>query len=132
MIKINQHKFLNDQRGVVTVEFVCWVPVYLMIIALIVDVSFLFFGQTGLWSTAHDTSRQMAIGEMTIEQGKQYASSKSSFWVDEAEVDIVLANNTVQVSVISDAGELTPFGFFGLAQNLAISAQTTHMMEIPQ
>ena len=132
MKKKNQTNFIDDIRGIVTVEFVCWVPIYLLIIALIVDVSFLFFGQTGLWSTAHDTSRQMAIGEMTIDQGKQYALSKASFWFDEAEVNIVLSNSTVQVSVTSNAGELTPFGFFGLAPTMILTAQTTHMLEVPQ
>ena len=39
----------DDESGATTVEFVLWVPVFMFILMITVDVSLLFLRQSNLW-----------------------------------------------------------------------------------
>ena len=51
----------SDDSGATTVEFVLWVPVFMFILMITVDVSLLFLRQSNLWYVARDVARQASL-----------------------------------------------------------------------
>jgi Flp pilus assembly protein TadG len=51
------------EDGSVSVEFVVWMPVFLVIFALIADAGTLYLIQASMWDTAMDCARRMATGQ---------------------------------------------------------------------
>lgn len=51
----------SDDSGATTVEFVLWVPVFMFILMITVDVSLLFLRQSNLWYVARDAARQASL-----------------------------------------------------------------------
>ncbi|MCK4861478.1 MAG: pilus assembly protein [Rhodobacteraceae bacterium] len=55
----------RDDSGATTVEFVLWVPVFMFILMITVDVSLLFLRQSNLWYVARDGARQASLRLIT-------------------------------------------------------------------
>ena len=55
----------SDDSGATTVEFVLWVPVFMFILMITVDVSLLFLRQSNLWYVARDVARQASLHQIT-------------------------------------------------------------------
>ncbi len=123
-------RFLDDEGAAITIEFLLWVPVYMAVLTIIVDASLMFTGYAGLWEAAHDTSRQLSMGGMSLSDGELYGEEKALHWVPNPDVTAkIIDGDKVQVRVAVAASELAPFGFLGLAQTFDIVATTTHFLE---
>lgn len=128
-------KFLNDENGAVTVEFVLWVPVFLMLIAAAVDLSTLFMNQSNLWHVTRDAARIVSRHGMTPAEAETYLKNNgtiSSFIADPAnDVDVSLDSSNLYVTASVDATltELDVFGFFNFTPNFVINASVTLAME---
>ncbi|MBC7141878.1 MAG: pilus assembly protein, partial [Rhodobacteraceae bacterium] len=57
-------RFSRCDDGAATVEAVLWLPLYVMLIALLADVSMMFHGQSRLLRIAQDANRNMSIGRL--------------------------------------------------------------------
>lgn len=53
-------------------EFVLWLPIFMMIVALIVDVTLLLQTQSRFFDVARTSSRQVALGIMTEAEAESY------------------------------------------------------------
>ncbi len=122
--------FLEDEAAAITIEWVMWVPAYAAVLTIIVDASLMFTSYAGLWEAAHDTSRQLSRGEMTLSDGEFYGTQKAWVWATNPDVTAEFVDcNKVQVQVAVAASELAPFGFLGFARTFDIVATTTHFLE---
>jgi hypothetical protein len=59
----------SDDSGATTVEFVLWVPVFMFILMITVDVSLLFLRQSNLWYVARDVARQASLRQIDTTAG---------------------------------------------------------------
>lgn len=57
--------FLSDESGSATVEFVIWVPWFMLLLMITTDVSFVWFNHTQMLNTSRDAARRMSIGELS-------------------------------------------------------------------
>ena len=57
--------FLRREDGTVTLEFVIWIPVFLIILAFIADAATTFLIQSSMWNAAMDCARRMSVGQYT-------------------------------------------------------------------
>lgn len=70
-------RLARGESGVVTLEFVAWMPVFVVILALTADACKLYLTQADMWSVARDTSRRMSTGQLgTPESAQAYAQSQ--------------------------------------------------------
>ncbi len=68
--------FLRDEQGVVTIEFVLWVPIFVGLFVLVTDASIIYLTHSEMWSAARDTTRRMTTGEITSRaQARDYAAA---------------------------------------------------------
>ncbi|OUS04270.1 hypothetical protein A9Q96_15065 [Rhodobacterales bacterium 52_120_T64] len=73
----------SDDSGATTVEFVLWVPVFMFILMITVDVSLLFLRQSNLWYVARDGARQASLRIITDDAGLQdYVETQGTFGGD--------------------------------------------------
>ncbi len=57
--------FLRDEKGVVTIEFVLWVPIFVGLFVFVTDASIIYLTHSEMWSVARDTTRRMTTGQIT-------------------------------------------------------------------
>ena len=73
----------SDDSGATTVEFVLWVPVFMFILMITVDVSLLFLRQSNLWYVARDGARQASLRLITdVDVLKNYVETQGTFGGD--------------------------------------------------
>ena len=58
-----RRSFFRRQDGSVSVEFVVWLPVFLVVLGFIADASTTYLIQASMWDTAMDCARRMSTGQ---------------------------------------------------------------------
>lgn len=110
----------NDRAGV-TIEFVLWIPVFLVVLALTVDVSMLFLRQANIWNVTRDAARQGALHRLrTVDEIEDYAEKLASFDGDAATATAVITTTDVMLQVTVPISDVGIFGILqiGAGQNL--------------
>lgn len=69
-------RFLRDERGSATIEFVLWVPVFAFILMATVDATILYLHHTEMWNVARDVARRVAVGDITEAQAKDVIANE--------------------------------------------------------
>ena len=119
-------RFVKDETGSVTIEFVLWVPVFVLILAITVDASILFLTQANLWSIARDTTRQMAAGQYpTNASAETAASDRMASWGDNATVTASRDSDFVKLTMTVPIADVSPFNIVGsfTSGNIAIALE---------
>jgi len=128
----------GDESGATTVEFVLWVPVFMLILMLTVDVSLLFLRQSNLWQVARDTARQVSIGQKDAVTGHTYATDKGTFGGDIPDVVVDVDTNLrmVRVDISVPMSNVGVFGIFKVGGQVItiggtgnLVASVTHRLE---
>tara|TARA_R110002049_G_scaffold9146_3_gene47369 strand:+ start:834 stop:1460 length:627 start_codon:yes stop_codon:yes gene_type:complete len=99
----------SDTRGAVSVEFVLWVPVFVLILAITVDATILFKTQANLWTVARDAGRQMSTGLYSNSQAEDYAAGQFASWGITGTATASQTNDTVTMQISVPVAAVTPF-----------------------
>ena len=123
-------RFVKDETGAVTVEFVLWVPVFVLILAITVDASVLFLTQSNLWSIARDTTRIMATGRLLDgTAAADYARGRMSTWGADAEINKIIDLDEVTLTIRIPIADVSPFNIVGAFTSGDISVALTQHRE---
>jgi Flp pilus assembly protein TadG len=106
-------KFLSDECGSATIEFVLWVPVFVVILVATTDATMLYLQQTEMWNVSRDVARRVAVGDITEADAAVavqddlylYSSAYTVATSDPAQLDVTIS---IQTSV----RDASVFGFF--------------------
>ena len=105
--------FFRDERGVETVQFVVWVPFICFLLVIVTDASYLYLGQTQMWSVARDTARQMVIGALDDEaEARSYATGRLGIYENNYKVTFREETSFIQVVITVPVAQIVPFGMF--------------------
>ena len=113
MKTLSVSQFLRDEHGSATIEFVLWVPVFVVLLVATIDATILYLHHTEMWNVSRDVARRVAVGDMTesdivdVVQNELflYSSAYTVATSQPTDLDVVIA---IQTS-IADA---SVFGFF--------------------
>lgn len=94
------HRFLRDETGSATVEFILWVPLIVALLVLVVDVSTIYITHTEMWNVARDTARRMAKGDLTAAEAEAHAADAMSLRDFPYSVEAVHDTTTDVVQVV--------------------------------
>lgn len=110
-------RYLRSTRGSMTVEFVIWIPILLVILAFTADACKLYLTQADMWDVARDTARRMSTGQYCAPDAAQdYAETQLlypltyTFAITQGANDIV--EITTPVAGASVFGVLASYGGF--------------------
>lgn len=123
--------FAGDDRGSVTVEFVLWIPVFVIIMFLVIDVSMLFLTQANMWAVARDTTRRVATHEFNEEQAEAYATSNASWGAQSYNVVVDDEGPEVSTSITISVADAALFDLLGAANAVGgnIQARVVQRLE---
>ncbi len=121
-------RFIRDQRGTATIEFVLWVPVYVILLVAVTDASILYLSHTEMWNAARDTARRISVGALTAADAPNRAKEKlllsgRTYTVAASDADPVIVEITVGVR------DASIFGFFGPVLGRQLTARVEMMKE---
>jgi hypothetical protein len=123
---------IRKKDGLVSVEFVLWMPVFFLILAFTADACVLYLMQADMWNVARDTARRMATGQLTTTAAAQtyasgqllYPSKPYTYSITQGTDDVV--GISVPISNASIFGVLAVYGSFSGA---TLNAQVTMRAE---
>ena len=123
-------QFLRDERGSATIEFVLWVPIFVVILVAATDATILYLHHTEMWNVSRDVARRVAVGDMTeaeavnVVQNEMYLYSRA-YTVstsDPTELD-------VKIMIQTSVADASVFGFFKPVLGRYLTAMVTMRRE---
>ncbi len=122
------HRFIRDQTGTATIEFVLWVPVYVITLVAVTDASILYLTHTEMWNAARDSARRISVGAMAAADAPDRAREKlllsaRTYTFAASDAGPVI----VQISV--NVGDASVFGFFKPVLGRQLTARVEMMKE---
>ena len=127
--------FKRDESGSATVEAALWIPFFLALILLVVEVTFVFYGHSQMLRLAQDASRKLSVGwfsstteteEYILTSMKNLRNAGSSA----ATTDVSITNGVITTTISAPASELDVVGTFSALSNLTIAVSAQHMQEL--
>lgn len=126
----NLAQLMRDERGSATIEFVLWVPVFVVILVAATDATVLYLHHTEMWNVSRDIARRISVGDMTEADAANvvqtemflYSDAYTVATSDPTELDVTIMIRTS----IQDA---SVFGFFGPVLGRFLTAQVTMRRE---
>lgn len=105
----------SDDSGATTVEFVLWVPVFMFILMITVDVSLLFLRQSNLWYVARDAARQASLHRFDdVDALKNYAMDRGTFGGDIPSADGTFIDTSEGTVGVMLSVPMNKVGIFGI------------------
>jgi Flp pilus assembly protein TadG len=106
-------RFLRDERGAATIEFVLWVPVFVILLVATTDATILYLTHTEMWNVSRDIARRVAVGDMTSAQAVDVAQQELFLYGRHYTVGVSPDNQIdVVVEIKTNARDASVFGFF--------------------
>ena len=105
--------FCRDEKGMVTIEFVLWVPVIMALVAIVIDATTIYAMHMEMWNVARDTARRMVTGSLqSHEQARAYAADAMSLRDAPycVHTDYEPANDVVRVVIAANAADMDVIG----------------------
>ena len=123
-------QFLRDEHGSATIEFVLWVPIFVVILVAATDATILYLHHTEMWNVSRDVARRVAVGDMSeadavaVVQNEMFLYSRAYTVAtsDPAELDVWIM---IQTSV----RDASVFGFFEPVMDRYLTAMVTMRRE---
>ena len=123
-------RFLRDERGSATIEFVLWVPIFVVILVAATDATILYLHHTEMWNVSRDVARRVAVGDMTeadavtVVQNEMYLYSRA--------YTVSTSNPTeldVKIMIQTSVADASVFGFFKPVLGRYLTAMVTMRRE---
>jgi hypothetical protein len=103
--------------------------VFVTIIALVTDLSFIYTTNANMWDAARDTARRMAVRQLDVPAAELFA--RNAIVVGSPENFTVIASDgdDVVVEITSSASDASVFGVLTAVMPITLSARVTMMRE---
>ncbi|OYX41931.1 MAG: hypothetical protein B7Z02_13660 [Rhodobacterales bacterium 32-67-9] len=123
-------RFAKSEDGAATIEAVLWLPMFVMLVALLADVSMMFHGQTRLLRIAQDANRNMSIGRLVTTTDTEnfvlaHANEVSPNPLAATTLTAGIITTTVSVPLV----DLDLFGVAGIFSGARMTVRAEHLME---
>ena len=123
-------QFLRDEHGSATIEFVLWVPVFVVILVAATDATVLYLHHTEMWNVSRDVARRVAVGDMSEAQAVDVVGSEMFLY--SRAYTVWTSNPTdldVQIQIQTSVADASVFGFFEPILDRYLTAMVTMRRE---
>ncbi|MDA5094983.1 pilus assembly protein [Aliiroseovarius sp. KMU-50] len=128
--KRKSFSFWKREDGGVTIEAVLWVPMFVIILAMIADVSLVFFRQSTILRTVQDANRAYSIGRITSEEATaKYVTDSLATLSSTATATTTQSLGIVQTTASVPVSDLTAVGVFNFLSGYNIGVSARHYIE---
>lgn len=125
------NRLRRDQSGAVTVEMVLWMPIILLIVYLIADVSLVFHRQSEILRQVQTQNRAFATNRISQSEIATNVKAAIKGFAPGATVTTNYQPLTGMISttVSVGAGQMMAGGAFGLLKGKTLEIQASHLKE---
>ncbi|NNU79124.1 pilus assembly protein [Halovulum dunhuangense] len=122
---------MDEDGGTNTIEFVLWLPIFILILALVVDVCFLFLAQAVTFDVASDTARRRAVNFFTTDAAASNFLATEATFNNTAPVVATVTTSGVEVTARVEfaPGDLDLIGVLGFISSDRMSVQVLQLKE---
>ncbi len=121
-------RFRKDEKGSATVEFVLWVPVFVLVLTLIVDASALFSTQAKMLRVASDTTRNIAMNVISTTQAEEYVAAHG-FTGENYTVSVNMVGDVVRTELSIPISDAAMTSLFSLASDSTMKVAISQRLE---
>jgi len=125
---LRSSRFLRDERGSATIEFVLWVPVFVVLLVATTDATILYLAHTEMWNVSRDIARRLAVGDITEAQAVEEAKNELFLYSNAYTVGTSVGIDVV-VEIKTNVGDASVFGFYKQVLNRELSARVVMRRE---
>ena len=120
-------RFFTDEEGSFTIESVVWMPIFAILIAVIMNVSMVFFGESQMLRVVQDANRAFSLGRFEDElETETYILSKLDYMDAEFTINTTLNSGIISTILRAPATDLMPLNLMTSAfktVDITVSAQ---------
>ncbi len=137
-LKSRMRRFNTDEDGSYTIEFVIWMPIFAILLAIVMNLSMIFYYESQMLRVVQDATRAFSLGRFIVTQdtppadvqAEQYILSNLAFTGADLDVDVRTGGGVVQTVVSTNAAELMPFRLMrGAFDGIPIGVSTQYIIE---
>ena len=106
-------QFLRDEHGSATIEFVLWVPVFVILLVATTDATILYLHHTEMWNVSRDVARRVAVGDLSESDAADVVQNELFLYSNA--YTVATSNPTelnVQIMIQTSIADASVFGFF--------------------
>lgn len=119
----------GSRDGSATVEFVLWFPVFVTMIAVITDLSFIYTTNASMWDAARDTARRMALRQMDVAEAEAFAASAVALGSSADYTVHATIGDDVMVEITTSTSAASVFGVYAAVLPGTLTARVTMLRE---
>lgn len=128
MYRLNRFRRCDD--GSFSIEGVLWVPLFVVTLAAIIDLSLVFHHRADLAHTVHQINRAVAVGQFeTAEDAQAYLTERLNRYGPDASGVVSVGRDEVETRVTVPASEVSSMGSIPLFAELDLNLRYTHLLE---
>ena len=105
--------FISDDRAMATIEFVLWVPVFVVILVAVMDGTVLYLHQTEMWNVSRDIARRISVGDLT--EADAVDTVRNEMYLYSRAYTVATSNPinlNIQITIQTRIADASVFGFF--------------------
>ncbi len=123
--------FWRDTSGSATLEFVIWLPIFATLIALVMNISMVFFTESQMLRVVQDGNRAFSLGRLENNVAvEDYILSRLTYLQANITVATTISGGFVQTTLVAPASDLMPFNLIRSAFNgVNINVNAQHIIE---
>lgn len=123
-------RFRRSEDGSFTIETVIWMPIFAILLAIVMNLSMVFYYESQMLRISQDAVRAFSLGRFTEAEAENYISVRLAHIDAEIDIDVRQVGFIAQAIVSSNAGELMPFDLMSSAfEGVPIGVSTQYIIE---
>lgn len=126
-------RFRREERGsAATVEVALWLPIFMMFLMLVIDVSSIYNQQSQIIRIVQDVNRAYAVGKFDSDSDVEaFIETAIAGYTTKATIDVdtVTTPGLIQTTVDIPATELMPVNRFAPFRNATVSVAAQQLSE---
>lgn len=122
--------FARREEGSASVEFVLWLPMMVGLLALITDVSLLFYQQSYAVRVVQDANRALSLGRIASASEVQTQVNSTLVGMSpNVQVYATLADGIITTEALMPASDLDAVGWFTALSDVLVVVRAQHLVE---
>jgi Flp pilus assembly protein TadG len=123
-------RFQRSEDGSFTLEAIIWMPIFAILLAIMMNLSMVFFYESQMLRISQDATRAFSLGRITEEEAEQYISDRLAFIDAQIAIDTARVGDVAMTVVSTNAAELMPFALMsGPFVGVPIGVSTQYIIE---
>lgn len=106
-------RFLGDEHGSATIEFVLWLPVFAVVLVAAIDAAVLYLQHSEMWNVSRDVARRLAVSDITEDEVADYVADE--LFLFSPAYSVAISDPTsldVEIVIRTRVADASVFGFF--------------------